>query len=184
MTVTSGSIGIDAVVADPARIAALRRLALFDARPTEALDRLARLTARMLRSPIALVTLIDGDRQQIKASYGLPEPHSSTRETPLTWSVCQFAVGLGGPLVVCDNEVEHWLDDNPAVAEYGLRAYVGAPLVTRQGHAVGALCVIDRSPRNWTLDEVTDLAELAEVVMRELRVERLERKLDQDRTAR
>jgi GAF domain-containing protein len=126
------------------------------------------------------VTLIDGDRQQIKASFGLPKGLSATRETPLTWSVCQYAVGWGGPMIVCDARVDHWLDDNPAVTKYGLRAYAGVPLVTRQGHAVGALCVIDRSARDWTAEEVADLGDLAEVVMRELRVERLEWRLDHE----
>jgi len=183
-TLTSVSADIEAVVTDPERVAALRRLMLLDTGPTDALDRLARLTARTLRSPIALVTLIEADRQYFKASFGLPEPLASTRETPLTWSICQYAVGLGFPLVVCDSRVEHWLDDNPAVREFGVRAYAGAPLVTREGHAVGALCAIDLSPRNWTDDDVANLVDLAALVMREIRGHRLQRQVAHQRDAR
>ena len=164
-------------VVDPERLAALRRLVLLDTGPTDAFDRLVRLTARTLQAPIALLTLVDVDRQYFKASYGLPEPLASARETPLSASICQYAVALGAPLVVCDSRVEHWLDDNLAVSEFGVRAYAGVPLVTEDGHAVGTLCALDLEPRDWTDTELANLGDLAGVVMREIRLHRLERRL-------
>ncbi len=73
---------------DPARIAALRRTALLDSPPEEAFDRLTRLAHTALHTPMALVTLVDGDRQFFKSSIGLPEPWASRCESPLSYSQC------------------------------------------------------------------------------------------------
>jgi GAF domain-containing protein len=163
-------------IGDPERIAALRRLVLLDTGPSESFDRVARLAARMLGAPIGLITLVDGDRQYFKGAFGLPEPLASTRETPLTFSICQYAVSFGAPLVICDAELEHWLDDNPAVSQLGVRAYAGVPLVTQEGFAVGTLCALDRVPRMWSDDDLMVLEDLASVAMREIRLHRLERR--------
>jgi GAF domain-containing protein len=168
-------------VSDPRRLAALRRLLLLDTGPTEAFDRLVRLAARTLAAPLALVTLIDADRQYFKAAFGLPEPLASTGQTPLTHSICQYAVANGGPLVICDARVEHWLDDNPAVSEMGVKAYVGVPLVTPEGHAIGTLCVLDVVPHNWTDGDLANLEDLAGVTMREIQSHLLERRVAHQR---
>ncbi len=168
MTAAGTPADIRAVVVDPERVSALHRLGLLDTGPTDELDQLAEVTARTLHCPIALVTLIDHDRQVFKAAFGLPEPLASIRETPLAWSICQHAVGLGIALVVCDTRIEHWLDDNPAVKEFGVRAYAGVPLVSLDGHAIGTLCAIDLTPRNWTDDDVANLADLANRVAHEM----------------
>jgi GAF domain-containing protein len=168
-------------VRDPARIVALRRLVVLDTGPTEALDRIARLTARILECPIALITLVDADRQYFKASFGLPAALESTRETPLTWSICQYAVALRAPLVVCDAGVEHWLDDNRAITEFGVKAYAGVPLISRDGYAIGTLCAIDLSPRQWADDELANLEDLADMAIREIYLHRLERQVAHQR---
>jgi len=167
---------VAAAVGDPERLAALRRLVLLDTGPSKAFDRLARLAARTLRAPIALVTLVDVDRQYFKASFGLPEPLATARETPLSYSVCQYAVAIGAPLVVCDARVEHWLDDNLAVTEFGVTSYAGIPLLTGDGFAIGTLCVLDLVPRSWTDDDLANLEDLAAVTMREIRLHQLERR--------
>jgi GAF domain-containing protein len=166
---------------DPERLAALRRLLILDTGPSEGFDRLTRLTARVLHAPMALLTLIDADRQYFKAAFGLPEPLASIRETPLEYSICQYAVAFGQPLVVCDARVEHWLDDNPAVKILGLSAYAGIPLVTGDGHAVGTLCAIDVAPREWTDADLANLDDLAGVAMEEIRLHRLQRRLAHQR---
>jgi GAF domain-containing protein len=170
-----------AVVADPERVAALRRLLLLDTGPSEPFDRLVRLAARTLAAPLALVTLIDADRQYFKAAFGLPEPLGSGGQTPLTYSICQHAVAHGGPLVICDARVEHWLDDNPAVTDLGVRAYVGVPLVTPDGFAIGTLCVLDLAPHEWTDDDLANLEDLAGVAMREIQTHLLERRVAHQR---
>jgi GAF domain-containing protein len=130
------------------------------------------------------MTLVDGDRQYFKAAFGLPAPLDDVRQTPLTYSICQYAVVMGAPLVVCDARVEHWLDDNPAVTELGVMAYAGVPLVTADGHAVGTLCVLDMTAREWTRDDLANLEDLAGVVMREIRLHRLERRIARQREPR
>jgi GAF domain-containing protein len=172
---------LSTTVRDPRRLAALRRLVLLDSGPSEPFDRLVRLAAHTLHAPIAMLTLIDADRQYFKAAVGLPEPLASIRETPLEYSICQYAVALGRPLIICDTRVEHWLDDNPAVTELGLTAYVGMPLVTADGYAVGTLCALDTMPRNWTDEDLINLQDLAGVAMREIRLHRLERRLAHQR---
>src|SRR5437868_12104027 len=81
-----------AAVRDPQRLAALRRQVLLDTPPSETFDRLTRLAARVLDAPVALLTLVDEDRQFFKSSVGLPEPFASARQTPLEFSICQYAV--------------------------------------------------------------------------------------------
>src|SRR5262249_43392939 len=77
-----------AAVYDPARLAALRRLALLD-RPAEpSFDRLTRMAARVLRAPVALVSLVDSQRQFFASCVGVAEPWATTRETPLSYSFC------------------------------------------------------------------------------------------------
>lgn len=184
MFLPSPSADVASAVRDPERLAAVRGLVLLDTGPSPGFDRLARLTARILRSPIALVTLVDSDRQYFKAAYGLPEELTAKRETPLEWSFCQFTVALRTRLVVCDARVEHWLDDNPAVSQFGVRAYAGVPLITGDGHAVGALCVLDIVPRDWTDEDLANLEDLAAVALREIRLHRLEKQVAHLREAR
>jgi GAF domain-containing protein len=181
MTSTSLRESVASVVADPERIAAVRRLLLLGTPPIEVFDPLARLAARALRCPVALVTMVDADRQYLTGTFGLPGAHASGRETSLAGSVCQYVIGFGSPLLVCDTRSEHWLDDNRAVTALGVRAYAGMPLVTGAGHAVGVLSVMDVAPREWADDDVSTLAELAAIAMREVRLHRLERQVARQR---
>jgi GAF domain-containing protein len=157
--------GIGGVLRDPERLAALRGTGLLDTATSEPFDQLTRLAARILHAPIALLTLVDADRQYFKAAVGLPEALAGVRETSLEYSICQYAVGLGCPLVVCDARIEHWLDGNPAVAMLGVQSYAGIPLVMPDGYALGTLCVADMVPRNWTDDELASLDDLAAMAM-------------------
>ena len=160
-------------VHDPDRLEALRRTALLDSPPEPAFDRLTRLASTMLRAPVALVSLVDQDRQFFKAELGLPEPWSSQRQTPLSHSFCRHVVADGAPLVVADARLDPVLRENRAVAELGIVAYLGVPLTTTEGHHLGALCVIDGTPRSWSRGEVLLLQDLAASAMTEieLRVE-------------
>jgi GAF domain-containing protein len=157
-------------IACPDRLAALRGLNLLDAPPLRPLDRLTGLAAQLLEAPIALITLIDADRQFFLSSSGLPEPVKTDRQTALTYSVCQYAVAAGRPLIVDDARVEPALADAPAVTELGMTAYAGIPLVTPEGHAIGTLCVMDVLPRHWSGDQLATLARLADIAMDEIRL--------------
>jgi GAF domain-containing protein len=164
MTMISSTIG------NPDRLAALRRLVLLDTPPSLAFDRLTQLAAQLLDAPVALISLIDADRQFFLSSSGLPEPIGSIRETPLDYSICQYAVAAGEPYVVEDARLDPLLADNAAVTGLGVVAYAGIPLLTSAGHAIGTLCVIDVVPRHWAADQLAMLAKLADIVMDEIRL--------------
>ena len=159
---------LTSLLADPGRLAALRQTNLLDTPAEEAFDRLARLAARVLGAPIALVSLVDEDRQFFKACFGLPEPWASARQTPLSHSLCQRLVVTGQPLVIRDVSRYPPASDNPAVVELGIAAYLGVPLATSSGHVLGSFCVAERRPRAWTADDVAVLVDLAGLVMTEI----------------
>src|SRR5258706_4123403 len=79
------------VIQDKARLEALRSTLLLDSPPEEAFDRLTRLATTVLRVPVAVVSLVDGDRQFFKSQCGMSEPPASSRQTPLIHSVCKDA---------------------------------------------------------------------------------------------
>jgi PAS domain S-box-containing protein len=155
------------LLADPGRLAALQQTNLLDTAAEEAFDRLARLAARLLGVPIALVTLVDQDRQFLKACLGLPEPWASARQLPLSHSLCQRLLVTGQPLVIGDVRADPLARGNQAVVEFGVAAYLGIPL-RFAGQVLGSLCVADRQPRGWTEDDVAVLADVAGLVMTEI----------------
>ena len=148
-------------IKDAARLAALRRTALLDTPPEEAFDRLTRLATQVLRVPVALVSLVDGDRQFFKSGVGLHEPLASLRQTPLSHSFCKHTVASGEPLVVSDAREDRLVKDNPAVSELGVIAYAGIPLTTAEGFTLGTFCVVDDRPRAWTEEDIEVLRGLA-----------------------
>ncbi len=123
-----------------------------------------------MRAPVALVSLVDADRQVFAGCVGLSEPWATRRETPLSHSVCQHALGGAGPFVVEDMHAHQLLAGSPAIADLGVVAYVGVPLVTEDGMALGTLCVIDHRPRAWTAEEIGLLTDLAASALTELRL--------------
>ncbi len=157
-----------AAVQDPARLEALRSTGLLDSAPDPSFDRHARLAAEVLDAPIALVSLVDEDRQFLKSCVGVEEPAASERETPLSHSFCQHAVAQREPLVVDDAREHPVLKTNPAIAELGTVAYAGIPLIDADGHALGTLCVIDNRPRRWSKHQVELLTDLAASVVNEI----------------
>jgi PAS domain S-box-containing protein len=164
MPSTSSPTGL---LADPGRLAALQQTNLLDTAAEEAFDRLARLAARLLGAPIALVTLVDADRLFLKACLGLPEPWASARQLPLSHSLCQRLLDTGQPLMIGDVRADPLARGNQAVVEFGVAAYLGIPLQFA-GQVLGSLCVADRQPRAWTDDDVAVLADVAGLVMTEI----------------
>ena len=150
------------------RLSALRETQLLDSPPEEAFDRLTSLTCTLLRTPVAIVSLVDSDRQFFKSAVGLAEPWASKRETPLSHSFCKHVVGDERPLVVPDARSHPVVCENPGIDELGVESYVGIPLFSPGGAAIGSLCAIDTKPREWTEHEVQTLSDLAELVMTEI----------------
>jgi PAS domain S-box-containing protein len=155
------------LLADPDRLAALQQTNLLDTAAEETFDRLARLAARLLAAPIALVTLVDADRLFLKACLGLPEPWASARQLPLSHSLCQRLLVTGQPLVLGDVDADPLARGNQAVTEFGVAAYLGIPL-RFAGEVVGSLCVADHQPRGWTEEDVAVLADVAGLVLTEI----------------
>lgn len=147
-----------------ARLALLRSLDLLDSAADPAYDAVTRLAARLLKVPIALVSLVDEDRQWFKSAHGV-----AVAQTPRELAFCAHALHVDGPFVVGDALQDTRFFDNPLVTgEPGVRAYAGVPLRSAEGHALGTLCVIDRAPREFSAEELQTLQELAGVVRRDL----------------
>ncbi|MBI2813616.1 MAG: PAS domain S-box protein [Opitutae bacterium] len=149
---------------DPARLAALRRLGLLDTPAEAGFDRLTRLAAKVLGAPTCLVSLVDDRRQFFKAAFGLSGPAGAARQTPLTHSFCQHVVASGAPLVVDDAPAHPQVCDNPAIRDFGVMAYLGAPIRAPDDHIIGSFCVIEGSPRRWLPHEVELVREFAGLV--------------------
>ena len=155
-------------VFNPARLAALRRLGLLDTPAEEAFDRLGAVAAKILKSPIALVTLVDDSRQFFKSCRGLPEPWATWRNTPLSHSFCQHVLATDKPLIIPDARKNPRFGKNLAIQDLGVIAYLGIPLILDTGEVIGSFCVIDHEPRDWTDEDVNNLSTLAASVMTEI----------------
>lgn len=154
------------VIRDKHRLGAVRRLVVLDTPTSPAFDRLTRMAATLLDCPISLLTIIDADRQWFKSTYGLPDPE--VRETPLSHSLCQYAVATGARVVIPDAQADLQLREHPAVTELGMRAYAGSPIWSPDHHPVGALCVADVVPHDWDDQQLATLDDLAQIATREL----------------
>lgn len=147
---------------DPGRIAALRRAGIDDD-PSEVLDWLTTLTTRVLGAPVALVSLVDRDRQVFRSASGLDVP-----QTPLSHSFCKHVVARETVFLVRDANADPLVAGNLAIESLGVVAYAGVPLVDRDGYTLGSFCAIDHVPREWTQEEVDLLYGLATVATAEL----------------
>jgi signal transduction histidine kinase len=164
---------LGAALQDKDRLEALRRTRLLNTPPEEAFDRLTRLVCRLLGVPVALVSLVEADRQFFKSAVGLPQPWLLLRETSLLHSFCQHVVANGAPLVVEDADQHPVLSDSLAIPDLGVVAYLGMPLITAEGHVLGALCAIGPEPRAWAASDAAALRDLAAVTMSEVTLHRL-----------
>ncbi len=145
------------------RLAALRRLEVLDTPAEERFDRLTRLARKLFDVPIALVSLVDGDRQWFKSKQGL-----EVCETPRGVSFCGHAILSHEVLYVPDALGDPRFADSPLVTgDPHIRFYAGAPLVI-DGRRVGTLCINDRRPRELGENELQTLRDLADCVQDEL----------------
>lgn len=147
---------------DAARLTALARTRLLDSPPEERFDRLTALAAQMLGTPVALVTLVDAKRAFVKSSHGMEEQLETSRDVPLSHSICRHVVARRSSVVVEDARLDPELRENGAVRDYGTVAYAGIPIVDRDGHTLGAFCVIDTKPRQWNERELASMRTLAD----------------------
>jgi len=177
---------VDGRIEDPQRLDQLRRTGLLTAWDRPALDAVTRLAAQMTGSLAAMVTLVEVDRQVFPSVQGLTGPAEQPDETSISYSLCQYVVMNDAPLVVTDARTHHVLAAHPAVENGEVVAYAGFPLHAPGGEVMGALEVIDISPRDWTPEHLAGLKDLAQSVDTEiaLRLSRRALHLDHERLMR
>ncbi len=124
------------------RLAALHEYRILGTRPEQSYDDITTIASETCRTPIALLSLVDADRQWFKSRVGL-----DVEETPRDWSFCAHAILSAEPLIVPDAHRDERFKDNPLVSgDPGIRLYAGFPLQNDADHRIGTLCVIDRRP--------------------------------------
>ena len=138
------NIPYDPLLQEAGRIEALRQLELLDTAPSEAFDRITRMAAQLFQLPIAAVSLTDTDRQWFKSKVGVDHDAIPRMKAP-----CAEVADSGRMLEVPDLLESVCFRDSP-LADSGIRFYLGAPLVTKTGHCLGAMCVLGTEPRTVT----------------------------------
>lgn len=149
---------------DTARVATLRSLNILDTPPEERFDRLTRLAKRLFGVPIALVSLVDANRQWFKSCEGL-----NVKETPRDVSFCGHAILRDDILMIPDAMLDERFHDNPLVTEEPhIRFYAGCPLRVANGSKLGTLCLLDVKARELDDEERELLRDLARMAEQEL----------------
>lgn len=146
------------------RLFQLRSAAILDTPPEERFDRVTRMARRIFGVPVALVSLVDENRQWFKSCFGL-----DVSETPREISFCGHAILEEQTFVIEDTLKDERFFDNPLVTgEPYIRFYAGQPLRPLSGQAMGTLCVIDRAPREFSAEDRQMLVDFAQMVEREI----------------
>ncbi len=158
---------------EAARLAALNRYEILDTPDELEFDDFTRLAAQICDTPIALVSLVDADRQWFKSRVGL-----SATQTPRAMSFCAHAIQQQDILEVPDAQDDERFRKNPLVTnELKIRFYAGSPLVSTCGHNVGTICVIDRVPRQLTTSQHDALVRLGRQVVRQMELRLVNRRI-------
>lgn len=170
----------DGTSTEAARLAAVRRYEILDTPPDSSFERITRLASRLLRTPIAIVSIVDEHRIWFKARRGL-----DVQEIERSPGLCSSAILQNDVWVVEDARRDPRTMTNPLVAgAFGLQFYAGAPLRTRDGHNLGTVCVIDQEPRTITQAERDTLEDLASIVIDEMELRLAARHLAQSTSER
>ena len=156
------------IAEETSRISTLNRYRILDTDPEQAFDDLTLLASQICGTPIALISLVDGERQWFKSRVGM-----QAKECSRNASFCTHAIQQQGVFIVPDALSDARFRDHALVLnDPHIRFYAGAPLLTREGEAVGTLCVLDRVPRTLTTDQVKALEALRRQVEAQLELRR------------
>jgi anti-sigma regulatory factor (Ser/Thr protein kinase) len=165
-----------AVADEAGRLKALRQYRILDTEPEQAFDDLTLIASQICGVPVALISLVDEDRQWFKSRVGI-----EARESSRSVSFCAHAILQRGIFTIPDASKDDRFRDNPFVrGDPHIRFYAGAPITTQDGYALGTLCVIDYVPRKLTDNQIKALEALERQVTAQLE---LRRNLDELRVA-
>jgi len=157
------------------RLKVLWQYDVLDTVPEEVFDDLTELAARICEAPIALISLIDENRQWFKAKVGV-----TLNETSRDISFCAHAIKQHDLFIIPDATQDERFANNPLViSDPKIRFYAGAPLITPDGYALGSLCVIDKVPRELRAEQKQALRVLARHVMMQLELRRHAKELNE-----
>lgn len=149
---------------DRDRVASLQKYAILDTEPEQAFDDLTLLASFVCKTPIALISLVDEDRQWFKSKVGMDDS-----QTPRDIAFCSVAIQQTDVMVVPDTLQDERFRNNPLVVSGPrIRFYAGAPLINDEGYALGTLCVVDRTPREFGADQKEALQALGRLVLAQL----------------
>ncbi|BCJ47645.1 hypothetical protein GCM10010168_20030 [Actinoplanes ianthinogenes] len=153
----------EAVLRDPARLAAVAMARRRWPAAPPPMDAIARLAARLLTASMAAVTLVDDVQEYFAGVHDLPAELTGEGRAPLTYSVCKYVVSRGRPVWSADllTEKSPDLREHPLVRSFGMRAFAGVPLRDAAGQPLGSLTVFDTVARPWTAEQLTTLTEVA-----------------------
>ncbi len=150
------------------RIEAVRNSGLLDVQGQSEFQDIIEVVKAGLKSPVALISILDENRQVFIAHLGLPEKWAEAAETPLTHSFCQHVVRDKIPLIIGDATLHDLVRDNLAITDLGVISYMGVPVTMPDGLVIGALAAIDGEPRNWTESELELLSRIGRVVSNQI----------------
>ncbi len=146
------------------RIVALDKYAILDTEPEQSFDDLTLLASYICKTPIALISLVDEDRQWFKSRVGI-----AASETSRDIAFCATAIMQSDVFVVPDALADERFRENPlVVSDPYIRFYAGAPLINEDGYALGTICVVDRTPRDLAPDQKEALKALSRLVLAQL----------------
>jgi PAS domain S-box-containing protein len=150
------------------RLIALCQYQVLDTEPEAAFDDLTNLAARICGTPVALISLLDNERQWFKSKVGL-----NVTETPRSLAFCGYVILQSDIFIVRDARQDERFADHPfVVGEPCVRFYAGVPLMSPEGYAIGTICVVDFVPRDLNSDQINALKTLGRQVITQLELRR------------
>jgi GAF domain-containing protein len=161
MDMSTPSSATQSSTPEGARLAALDRYAILDTEPEQTFDDIVILAAHICDTPMAMLSLVDENRQWFKSRVGV-----QVRETPREDSICAHAIQQNDLFIVPDTLKDARFQHNPLVVnEPRIRFYAGAPLINEEGFALGTVCVVDREPRELDGEQKQALKSLARLAL-------------------